>query len=62
MVIGKERTNWYEEHTTACTCHKCTKLASSQRKFEASSQGNKIGRNDKCPCGSLKKYKKCHGL
>ncbi|WWO98347.1 MAG: preprotein translocase subunit SecA [Candidatus Dasytiphilus stammeri] len=22
---------------------------------------NKIGRNDLCPCGSLKKYKKCHG-
>jgi preprotein translocase subunit SecA len=22
---------------------------------------NKIGRNDPCPCGSGKKYKKCHG-
>jgi peptide deformylase len=22
---------------------------------------NKIGRNDKCPCGSGKKYKRCHG-
>jgi len=22
----------------------------------------KVGRNDKCPCGSGKKYKKCHGL
>jgi preprotein translocase subunit SecA len=21
----------------------------------------KIGRNDECPCGSGKKYKKCHG-
>jgi hypothetical protein len=21
----------------------------------------KIGRNEKCPCGSTKKYKKCHG-
>jgi len=20
-----------------------------------------IGRNDKCPCGSGKKFKKCHG-
>ena len=20
-----------------------------------------VGRNDPCPCGSLKKYKKCHG-
>ncbi|MBW3565630.1 MAG: preprotein translocase subunit SecA [Acidobacteria bacterium] len=24
-------------------------------------QGAKIGRNDPCPCGSGKKYKKCHG-
>ena len=24
-------------------------------------QGPKIGRNDPCPCGSGKKYKKCHG-
>jgi preprotein translocase subunit SecA len=23
--------------------------------------GNKIGRNDPCPCGSCKKYKVCHG-
>ncbi len=24
-------------------------------------QGQKIGRNDPCPCGSVKKYKYCHG-
>ena len=24
--------------------------------------GEKIGRNDDCPCGSGKKYKKCHGI
>ena len=24
--------------------------------------GNKVGRNDPCPCGSGKKYKKCCGL
>ena len=24
-------------------------------------QGQKIGRNDPCPCGSGKKYKQCHG-
>jgi len=23
--------------------------------------GEKVGRNDKCPCGSGKKYKACHG-
>ena len=25
------------------------------------SEGGKIGRNTKCPCGSGKKYKRCHG-
>ena len=25
------------------------------------SKGPKVGRNDSCPCGSGKKYKKCHG-
>ena len=24
-------------------------------------EGEKIGRNDPCPCGSGKKFKKCHG-
>jgi preprotein translocase subunit SecA len=24
-------------------------------------QGDKVGRNDPCPCGSGKKYKQCHG-
>lgn len=23
--------------------------------------GERVGRNDPCPCGSGKKYKKCHG-
>lgn len=28
---------------------------------EAISESKKVGRNDPCPCGSGKKYKKCHG-
>jgi preprotein translocase subunit SecA len=32
--------------------------ASSQVKRE----GSKVGRNDPCPCGSGKKFKKCHGV
>ena len=24
--------------------------------------GEKVGRNDDCPCGSGKKFKKCHGI
>jgi SEC-C motif-containing protein len=25
-------------------------------------EGKKVGRNDPCPCGSGKKYKKCCGV
>jgi uncharacterized protein YecA (UPF0149 family) len=25
-------------------------------------EGAKVGRNDPCPCGSGKKFKKCHGV
>ncbi|PIQ80075.1 MAG: hypothetical protein COV79_02415 [Parcubacteria group bacterium CG11_big_fil_rev_8_21_14_0_20_41_14] len=33
-------------------------IASAQRnRFD----GEKVGRNDPCPCGSGKKFKKCHG-
>jgi preprotein translocase subunit SecA len=32
-----------------------------QSKPEPVSVGEKIGRNDPCPCGSGKKYKQCHG-
>ncbi|HEX8537831.1 MAG TPA: SEC-C metal-binding domain-containing protein, partial [Cystobacter sp.] len=31
------------------------------RQAAAPSGGPKVGRNDPCPCGSGKKYKKCHG-
>jgi preprotein translocase subunit SecA len=24
--------------------------------------GRKVGRNDPCPCGSGRKYKRCHGV
>jgi preprotein translocase subunit SecA len=29
------------------------------RRPEAARSGQKVGRNDPCPCGSGKKYKKC---
>jgi preprotein translocase subunit SecA len=31
------------------------------RTAAAAAGGNKVGRNDPCPCGSGKKYKHCHG-
>ncbi|MHC5020646.1 MAG: SEC-C metal-binding domain-containing protein, partial [Planctomycetota bacterium] len=33
----------------------------SQLPPEPTGPAPKIGRNDPCPCGSGKKYKKCHG-
>ena len=35
--------------------------AVTSSKFSVPSS-SKIGRNDPCPCGSGKKYKKCHGI
>jgi preprotein translocase subunit SecA len=32
-----------------------------QQVTEPIRKGEKVGRNDPCPCGSGKKYKKCHG-
>jgi preprotein translocase subunit SecA len=32
-----------------------------KRRFEQAKAKGKIGRNDACPCGSGKKYKRCHG-
>jgi preprotein translocase subunit SecA len=42
------------------TQSKLLKSASGEAEV-ASPQIKKIGRNDPCPCGSGKKYKKCHG-
>jgi preprotein translocase subunit SecA len=35
--------------------------ATPPKKKPAKRQRKKVGRNDPCPCGSGKKYKKCHG-
>ena len=34
---------------------------SPTKAFSRDEQGEKVGRNDPCPCGSGKKYKQCHG-
>lgn len=36
-------------------------LEQAAQKLEPVRVGEKIGRNDPCPCGSGKKYKQCHG-
>ena len=35
--------------------------ANADAKAQPIVRGNKVGRNDPCPCGSGKKYKQCHG-
>jgi preprotein translocase subunit SecA len=37
-------------------------VALQQRRIANAQAKGKIGRNDQCPCGSGKKWKKCHGL
>jgi len=39
-----------------------TVMTSVVTRQTSSSSGTKVGRNDPCPCGSGKKYKRCHGL
>ena len=33
----------------------------SQKAAQSAPAGRKIGRNERCPCGSGRKYKRCHG-
>ena len=33
----------------------------SKKKVKEKEDFKKVGRNEKCPCGSGKKYKHCHG-
>ena len=37
------------------------RLTLEQKKSRTVVKGTKVGRNDPCPCGSGKKYKKCCG-
>ena len=60
MVIGKERSNWYQGHQSACTCADCVARGAKQRHFDELHGSKKVGRNEQCPCGSGKKFKKCH--
>ena len=36
--------------------------ALGNRRSDAGNGARKVGRNDQCPCGSGKKYKRCHGI
>ena len=38
-----------------------SKVVGNQRREPVAAGGRKVGRNQPCPCGSGKKYKRCHG-
>ena len=52
------RSNWWNDHPDACTCATCE--VNRRDKVKVMEAG-KVGRNSRCPCGSGKKFKKCHG-
>ncbi|MCI0409893.1 MAG: SEC-C domain-containing protein, partial [Acidobacteria bacterium] len=57
-VIQKERERMQEKRERDLTYSAPAKEAAEPRRTAA---GPKVGRNDPCPCGSGKKFKKCHG-
>ena len=38
-----------------------TEAQSIEAPAQVKREADKVGRNDPCPCGSGKKYKRCHG-
>jgi preprotein translocase subunit SecA len=55
-----------EERQRAEAARQQQKLSGPQHQPQPKSDtirrdADKVGRNDPCPCGSGKKYKKCHG-
>ena len=53
--FSKEEISKYQQESQALAEQRVHKSLMSRQK-------QKIGRNELCPCGSGKKYKKCHGL
>jgi preprotein translocase subunit SecA len=55
MAARRQQQAVIETHGTA-------EEAAAQKPQTVQRQEPKVGRNDPCPCGSGKKYKKCHGM
>ncbi|MCJ8346888.1 SEC-C domain-containing protein, partial [bacterium] len=49
------------ELTYSSTEEEMEELAEKQEMKHVPLKAEKVGRNDPCPCGSGKKYKRCHG-
>ena len=50
-----------EEWDEILTPEKKEEIKKASKDSRTVKNENKVGRNDPCPCGSGKKYKKCHG-
>lgn len=57
----EEAKKTFDEATLAGAGEEEKGQANHESKKERKEDGTKVGRNDPCPCGSGKKYKKCHG-
>ncbi|MEB5971407.1 YchJ family protein [Pantoea dispersa] len=52
----------YLEKGRTCSLYECSRfLREDQRWYYVDGTTPELGRNDRCPCGSDKKYKKCCG-
>ena len=61
ILRAQIRTNT-ERVQVAKPTHTSSGKEDENRKKQPVKTGEKIGRNDPCPCGSGKKYKQCHGV
>lgn len=52
---------WEESAEMSIRCHSLSRRGNLGDKSAVAVQKKKIGRNDPCPCGSGRKYKRCHG-
>ncbi len=55
-----EKAMQYQHDQAKATAQEMAKAAAAEE-VELVTGGQKVGRNDPCPCGSGKKYKQCHG-
>ncbi len=52
---------WQQDARLEQVAQDAAQPATLSQAIEASKKGSKVGRNDPCPCGSGRKYKRCHG-
>jgi hypothetical protein len=52
---------WQPNTRLERVAHDAPRSANLSEAIQASTKLSKLGRNDPCPCGSGRKYKKCHG-